>query len=916
MSKFGKFAAACAAVVLSVSAFGAETVVWVNAAATPAEPYDTAESGFANLTDAVAYQKALESDDAKVIKVKDGTYADSGITLDFPVRIEGACDEGKTASFNHASARVLTLDDDSAVVTGLRFSGTGSNNKVTVKKGTVSDCVFTGGANVGSGCVFVQNGGLTTGCLFTGNWGYGAYSGCTVQMTDGVMTNCIFRGERKMETVVWLKGGLFIDSVITNCNATAESGHSNLGNNAMVLNGTTARAERILVWKNGTKTHTYKGNDSRLSSGGTNPGIVTVSKGTFVNSLVYGNSAADYPGVAVRDGGRVVNCTIGACAAKGASATTGLNLLQYGGEAVNTIIYGDTTAVDFGYAKSGGTVKNSIFANAAHDDGKSGNIVKDPIFTDAAAGNLVPSKLSPCRDAGAEDAAMANVPFDFAGNDRVQNGVIDIGCYELKPLGPEDVEVLVERTASKINDDYTQTVTFWAHLIGGTADGFAFAWTEDETALGDTEYLTKTFSPGVHFVTVTCTKGDVVKTDTYRLAVYPRIMYISPSGSGEPPYATMETAIRNIADLTDVMADAGDLYHEYVLSNCTHKLTAAVNVSKACAFRSDEGGRATVDCQNGAGYMGFLADCRVKGIDFTGMKNSFKVTAGRVEDCTFKRGNSFQGGKGVEIAGTAVVDNVWVKDFVGGWSNQRAVTVSGSAQLLNAVISNCGYNDSALTVYDSAVCSNVVIRGTTSPHEYATNLAQNSLEINGGLVTHAVITNNGNAASTYQGTVRVLGGTLRNSYVADNKCPDTAGVYVSGQGRVENCTVIANREAGKNARGDALRQVGGTVVNSAFFSLFAAEGQPGAVQTGGTMSHSRTDEPIAGERNTTDSVKFVTQDGWPYMPVGKPLVNGGVKLGWMDGATDLRGQPRIFGAKPDIGCVESPYLPGLMLVVQ
>lgn len=914
MSKLSKFAAACAAAVLSVSTFGAETVVWVNAAATPAEPYDTVESGFTNLTDAVAYQKALETDDAKVIKVKDGTYADSGITLDFPVRIEGVCDEGKTASFNHVSARVLTLDDDSAVVTGLRFSGTGNNNKVTVKKGSLENCSFTSGNNVSSASVFVMSGGHVSGCLFAGNVGYGAWGAATARISGGVMTNCVFRGENHMETVVFLTGGVFTDSVITNCNRSG-TGHANLGNNAMVLNGT-GRAERILVWKNGSTADAYCGNGSTFGKNGRQPGAVTVAKGTLANSLVYGNYARDYPGVSVYDGGRVVNCTIGACGGKGASAATGLNLLQYGGEVVNTIIYGDTTSSDFGYAKSGGTVKNSIFANAAHDDGKSGNVVKDPIFTDAAAGNFVPSKLSPCRDAGAEDAAMANVPFDFAGNDRVQSGVIDIGCYELKPLGPEDVEVLVERTASKINDDYTQTVTFWAHLIGGTADGFAFAWTEDETALGDTEYLTKTFKPGVHFVTVTCTKGDVVKTDTYRLAVYPRIMYISPSGSGEAPYATMETAIRNIADLEDVMADAGDLYHEYVLSNGTHKLSAAVNVSKACTFRAADGGRATVDCQNGAGYMGFLADCRVKGIDFTGMKNSFKVTAGRVEDCTFKRGNSFQGGKGVEIAGTAVVDNVWVKDFVGGWSNQRAVTVSGSAQLLNAVISNCGYNDSALTVYDNAVCSNIVIRGTTSPHEYATNLAQNSLEINGGLVTHAVITNNGNAASTYQGTVRVLGGTLRNSLVVDNKCPDTAGIYVSGQGRVENCTVIANREAGKNARGDALRQVCGTVVNSAFVSSFAADGQPGTVQTGGTMSHSRTDEPIAGERNTTDPVKFVTRDGWPYMPVGKPLVNGGVKLDWMDNETDLLCRPRIYGAKPDIGCVESPYLPGLTLIVR
>ena len=42
----------------------------------------------------------------------------------------------------------------------------------------------------------------------------------------------------------------------------------------------------------------------------------------------------------------------------------------------------------------------------------------------------------------------------------------------------------------------------------------------------------------------------------------------------------------------------------------------------------------------------------------------------------------------------------------------------------------------------------------------------------------------------------------------------------------------------------------------------------------------------------------------------------GMALDWMDGATDLRGNPRLTDGQVDIGCYQVGFDPGLMLLVK
>ena len=90
-----------------------------------------------------------------------------------------------------------------------------------------------------------------------------------------------------------------------------------------------------------------------------------------------------------------------------------------------------------------------------------GNIIDgDPLFADPSSGNFHLSDNSPCIDAGNNDAP--NLPeYDLDGNDRIQGGIIDMGCYEstdfssvLQPNSNLSFSVFPNPTSGIINFDF------------------------------------------------------------------------------------------------------------------------------------------------------------------------------------------------------------------------------------------------------------------------------------------------------------------------------------------------------------------------------------------------------------------------------------------------------------------------------
>jgi len=110
----------------------------------------------------------------------------------------------------------------------------------------------------------------------------------------------------------------------------------------------------------------------------------------------------------------VVGCTI---VGNGAGTVSGG--LRYS-DATNTVVWGNVGAAT--YASTG--VNCCVDAELAGVN----NLTNDPRFVDAAGGDYRLASNSPCINRGLNAAVVGDT--DLAGNARIQNLVVDMGCYE------------------------------------------------------------------------------------------------------------------------------------------------------------------------------------------------------------------------------------------------------------------------------------------------------------------------------------------------------------------------------------------------------------------------------------------------------------------------------------------------------
>ncbi len=109
----------------------------------------------------------------------------------------------------------------------------------------------------------------------------------------------------------------------------------------------------------------------------------------------------------------------------------------------NTIVYARNSKVYLDEGDVSPTLSNCVFYNVKNASKRTGVTVADPKFVNASSGNFQLQASSPCIDKGAGSYGTT----DLAGNARVVNGKIDIGCYEYQnsittdPVVPDDPEV-------------------------------------------------------------------------------------------------------------------------------------------------------------------------------------------------------------------------------------------------------------------------------------------------------------------------------------------------------------------------------------------------------------------------------------------------------------------------------------------
>lgn len=202
-------AAAVAAVMMMARADGA--VMYVDAScANPVAPYDTPATASTNIALAVAH--ARTNDGAFEIRVKTGTYVETGFVLDKSIQVVG--DTGNpadvTVSAESTTTRAFTLSDDGAAVKNLTISGRGhvensttrfDGGHVNMSAGLVENCVITGSRPAGTtyGANVYVTGGRLLRCQvldasYNVNSGYYSSYGMGVYAIGGVVESCLLKG--------------------------------------------------------------------------------------------------------------------------------------------------------------------------------------------------------------------------------------------------------------------------------------------------------------------------------------------------------------------------------------------------------------------------------------------------------------------------------------------------------------------------------------------------------------------------------------------------------------------------------------------------------------------------------------------------------------------------------------------------
>ncbi len=449
----------------------------------------------------------------------------------------------------------------------------------------------------------------------------GAVAGATVYVTNGTYTS---------GATISLSNAVVVRSV-NGAKVTAVDGGNavrcfTLSHTGAVVRGFTIRRGREL---------TQGGGGVYLAAGGTvqdciltlnlgyiGGGALLSSGGVLRNSLVCLNSAMSSGGGVFLDaGGEVESCTV---SENQATNMAGGLIFNYGGVARNTIIFGNDAASARNMTTYGSYLLDHVWTS-------------DPGFIDSALGKYRLPAISPCVDAGADQAWMAGTR-DLDGADRIRGARVDIGAFEFGLLN-YDFDAFPRQGVAPCQ------VSFVARPASTNSGGWHYSWDFNNDGVFDArgvdaQAVTNVYGVGQHSVRLVVSNqaGEVaslVRTNLIRVA--PSVVYVSPVGSQVSPYTNWATAVRSIrtAMLTGVDGTV------VLVTNGTYVLTAEIQVTNGIVIRSVNGPDVTIVSGNdqmrcfslihsNAAVQGFRI---VRGKALTGGGGAALVTLGVLQDC-------------------------------------------------------------------------------------------------------------------------------------------------------------------------------------------------------------------------------------------------------------------------------------------
>ncbi len=361
-------------------------------------PYDTPAKAATNVNDALAAIWSGATEAPRRVNVSEGTYVlTDTLTLGYPVSLVGAGSDKTLFDGSDLDKRALAVSDAAAVASGFEIRG--------IRKSAATP-----------GSAVYQSAG-------------------TVR---GIVVSDIYTAAHSIYGVgVAVAGGVFEDSVVTNCEASDAHNDHGVG---LSLSDGVVRGCRI-VGNRRTKTYygVSYGTGAYVSGGllenceiiGNSSGAATagiyLQGGTVRSCLIAGNvGATDGDALCIPSdaaaGAEAVNCTI---VTNGTAAHPAVYLAK--GKLRNTIVYGNAgvnlTKDDLAQ------VFNSCWAEntSTHD----GNIGADPVFRNPERGDWRLRAASPCVNAG-DNACWEGVanPTDLLGQPRICSRKVDMGCFE------------------------------------------------------------------------------------------------------------------------------------------------------------------------------------------------------------------------------------------------------------------------------------------------------------------------------------------------------------------------------------------------------------------------------------------------------------------------------------------------------
>lgn len=602
-------------------------------------------------------------------------------------------------------------------------------------------------------------------------------------------------------------------------------------------------------------------------STGSSPGDITGGGGAYISSGVLRNSLiaynyqvasdthdANFGGGVTMDGGLLESCTV---AANRARICSGVNAKD--GMVRNCVIAGNESTVSTDPARKVWSGKDTAFDRClAPVKINDSCLVQEQPFVSVATGDFALAAGSDGIDAADPQDWMVGAT-DLAGNDRIRGDRPDIGAYEADASA-----FAASFSVDGVSEGFGPlSVAFTVTPVNAGDQGVRCAWVVDGDASEVTTRLafTNTFALGDHTVSLTVTdvaSGAVFPVPGFvRIFSAPRTMYVAPPDgtvTSVYPYATCETAATNVKHAVE----AALLGTEIVMLKGRHKTTDITYLNAPVTIRGE-----------------------------TGRPEDVVIRASARNSRVFSVNNA-----------QVVVKDMSIEGYTAGSGNtacpQGVYFDSGGGTVSNCIVRGCGpaawgdtggavYMNSCDAVLTHCVISNNTIGCTDGCEKgIAVAIAKGRME-NCLVAFNRSGNSSGTRATSNGGAVYLSDGSMVNCTVVSNSYQGCAGVYATG-GMVANCLIVGNRST--LAGGEASVWRGDTV--DCFTHCL------GEVQI--------NDSCLTG---STEVFKQARIKKGVFIPLGKSAARDAGDNVFVTEATDLYGNPRVFGGKVDLGCAES-----------